>query len=434
MIAKKLLVADDSVTIQKVIRLALSNEGYEIQAVSDGNDAIQQISVFRPQVVLIDVSLPGKTAFEVKRAINVHADLRDVRFVLMSSVFEKVDEVQAEEVEFHARLTKPFDPAHLREILSQVLNQPTTEAPIERAPSSFELSSGFDTPSLFEKPVSNPAFAPSTPSIAAFASTLPPGTALEAASSPNSNSEDDIRQLTESTIRISGLDHFDKTESIPHPFSTPAPGPATAAPTPGLKPFEEPSSIPSGFTPSFTPSPSLTDSIRSPAAPPPLDELPKSDFEWSVQEPSIKPLPSFLKGEKDISFPLEQFEANAQSYRAAPDEPVFADYLPSINSKTPTPSLSASSAPPMPPMGPPALPPEATFLPYAQSEEDLQPLPDPLPQPLPVQPPAMSEKEIELLVLAKVDEALRKTIQADLPGMIEKIIKEEIHRLLSEQP
>ena len=57
MSGKKLLVADDSLTIQKVIRLALSNEGYEIQAVSDGNDAIQQISLFRPDVILIDISL-----------------------------------------------------------------------------------------------------------------------------------------------------------------------------------------------------------------------------------------------------------------------------------------------------------------------------------------------------------------------------------------
>src|SRR5271170_2763089 len=126
--AKKLLVADDSLTIQKVIRLALSGassgqgEGYEIQTVSDGNDAIQQISLFRPDAVLIDVSLPGKSAFEVKRAINVHEDLDRVRFVLMSSAFEKVDEDQAKEVLFHARLTKPFDPAHLREILTQVLS------------------------------------------------------------------------------------------------------------------------------------------------------------------------------------------------------------------------------------------------------------------------------------------------------------------------
>src|SRR3954469_15648956 len=115
---KKLLVADDSLTIQKVIRLALSNEGYEIQAVSDGNDAVQQISLFRPDVVLIDVSLPGKQAFEVKRAINEMADLEEVRFVLMSSAFEKVDESQVDSVKFHGRLTKPFDPAHLRQILT----------------------------------------------------------------------------------------------------------------------------------------------------------------------------------------------------------------------------------------------------------------------------------------------------------------------------
>src|SRR5271163_365935 len=112
---KKLLVADDSLTIQKVIRLALSNEGYEIQAVSDGNDAIQQISLFRPDVVLIDVSLPGKSAFEVKRAVNTHEDLRGVRFVLMSSAFEKIDEKQLATVIFDGRLTKPFDPAHLRQ-------------------------------------------------------------------------------------------------------------------------------------------------------------------------------------------------------------------------------------------------------------------------------------------------------------------------------
>src|ERR1041385_6759705 len=100
MLGKKLLVADDSLTIQKVIRLALSNEGYEIQAVSDGNDAVQQISLFRPDIILIDVSLPGKTALEVKREVNQHEDLEEVRFVLMSSAFEKVDEPAIQQVKF----------------------------------------------------------------------------------------------------------------------------------------------------------------------------------------------------------------------------------------------------------------------------------------------------------------------------------------------
>src|SRR6476620_7673348 len=130
MAGKKLLVADDSLTIQKVIRLALSNEGYEIQAVSDGNDAVQQISLFRPDVILIDVSLPGKSAFQVKREVNTLDDLEDVRFVLMSSAFEKIDEAQAKEVKFHGSLTKPFDPAHLRKTLTDVLAQVSHQASV----------------------------------------------------------------------------------------------------------------------------------------------------------------------------------------------------------------------------------------------------------------------------------------------------------------
>src|SRR4051794_24785060 len=156
---KKLLVADDSLTIQKVIRLALSNEGHDIQAVSDGNDAIQQISLFRPDVVLIDVSLPGKTAFEVKRSINEHVDLEEVRFVLMSSAFEKVDEVQVEEVKFHGRLTKPFDPAHLRQVLTDVLAQITAKrmepTSLLKRPSADELKNVPPIPTS-EKVLFNP--------------------------------------------------------------------------------------------------------------------------------------------------------------------------------------------------------------------------------------------------------------------------------------
>ncbi len=119
--SKKLLIADDSLTIQKVIKLALSNDEYEIQAVSDGNDAIQQIALFRPDVVLIDVSLPGKSAIEVKKSAHAQAEFKQTRFILMSSVFEKVDEIQLREASFHGHLTKPFDPTQLRKVLTDAL-------------------------------------------------------------------------------------------------------------------------------------------------------------------------------------------------------------------------------------------------------------------------------------------------------------------------
>ena len=52
--SKKILVADDSLTIQKVIRLALSGDGYEIQTVSAGKEALEQASLFRPDIFIID--------------------------------------------------------------------------------------------------------------------------------------------------------------------------------------------------------------------------------------------------------------------------------------------------------------------------------------------------------------------------------------------
>ena len=174
MVGKKLLVVDDSLTIQKVIRLALSNEGYEIQACSDGNDAIQQISLFRPDAVLIDVSLPGKSAFEVKAETNRLSDLKGLKYVLMASAFEQVDEAQVTLVGFEARLVKPFDPAHLRQVLTEVL--------ADKKPSPKKE-----------------ADAPEIPEPEAPMSTLAPNEAGE---------ESDIKQLTESTIKMSGLDEY----------------------------------------------------------------------------------------------------------------------------------------------------------------------------------------------------------------------------------
>jgi CheY-like chemotaxis protein len=228
MAGKKILVADDSLTIQKVIRLALSNEGYEIQAVSDGNDAIQQISLFRPDLVLIDVSLPGQSAFEVKRDLNTMSDLENVRFVLMSSAFEKVDEPQAAEVKFHGRLTKPFDPAHLRQVITEVLGQ----APAKRATAAameptapVDLSSPPPLPSTMpEIPVSeDDSPEPEFVSPAVPVMPEPPSESVQdigelwTPPAPDSRPDSDIKHLTESTIRMSGLMERQGENPLPLP-------------------------------------------------------------------------------------------------------------------------------------------------------------------------------------------------------------------------
>lgn len=137
---KKLLVADDSLTIQKVIKLALHNDGYEIQTVSDGKEALTQLALFRPDVVLVDIALPGKTAFEVKMEANEDEDLKRIPFVLMSSAFEKVDEAKVALLQFDGRLTKPFDPSHLRLVLTKAMEM------------ASGMASGTATPSIGLEP------------------------------------------------------------------------------------------------------------------------------------------------------------------------------------------------------------------------------------------------------------------------------------------
>lgn len=212
MSGKKLLVADDSLTIQKVIRLALSHEGYDIQAVSDGAEALEQLMLFRPQVVLIDVSLPGRSAVEVKAFTDEKPELRDIRFVLMSSAFEQVDEAGVIKAGFHGRLTKPFDPAHLRKVLNEALATAVQES---ATPPDFPAS--WSSPSPAASAAADPAI-PSRPAAAVTPPPFHPAPAGPAAAAPPSFSppesggaEADIRTLTQSTLKMAGLEDFEWT-------------------------------------------------------------------------------------------------------------------------------------------------------------------------------------------------------------------------------
>ncbi|MCM0605188.1 MAG: response regulator [Xanthomonadaceae bacterium] len=228
MAQKKLLVADDSLTIQKVIRLALGNEGYEIQTVSDGAQALEQIATFRPDIVLIDVSLAKKTAFEVKKEINGHRDLAHIKFVLMSSAFKQVDEAQATSAGFDGRLIKPFDPAHLRSIITQALGSasqtPSSLAPTQTAAPSKRNEVDFGSflshinnppPGEFgadPKPLTRDVNEKSDPEIPTTAprSVAPPEGMSDDlwktdAGFQSGSVEDDIRKLTESTLKMSGF-------------------------------------------------------------------------------------------------------------------------------------------------------------------------------------------------------------------------------------
>jgi CheY-like chemotaxis protein len=109
----KILVADDSVTIQKIVTLAFGCEDAVVESASSGDAAIDLAKSFKPDIVLADVTMPEGSGYEVCARIKGDPQLFHVPVVLMVGAFEAFDEQEALRVQSNGRLTKPFDTEEL---------------------------------------------------------------------------------------------------------------------------------------------------------------------------------------------------------------------------------------------------------------------------------------------------------------------------------
>src|SRR5438552_4674729 len=105
-----LLLADDSVTIQRVIELTFADEDIKVVAVSDGDQAIERLEAAPPDIVLADIGMPGKNGYEVARYIRQTPKLSHIPVVLLTGAFEPVDQARAAEAGCDGVLAKPFEP------------------------------------------------------------------------------------------------------------------------------------------------------------------------------------------------------------------------------------------------------------------------------------------------------------------------------------
>jgi CheY-like chemotaxis protein len=105
-----LLLADDSVTIQRVIELTFADEDIRVVAVSDGDQAIAAVDQSPPDIVLADVGMPGRTGYEVAQHIRANPRLAHIPVLLLTGAFEPVDQARAQQAGCDGVLAKPFEP------------------------------------------------------------------------------------------------------------------------------------------------------------------------------------------------------------------------------------------------------------------------------------------------------------------------------------
>lgn len=115
---RKLLIADDSLTIQKVVDLTFSDEGMVVTSVGDGDEAVARLEEVAPDVVLADVLMPGLSGYQVCEAIKHSERFRHIPVMLLVGSFEPFDEAEARRVGADDVLTKPFQ--SIRQLVNRV--------------------------------------------------------------------------------------------------------------------------------------------------------------------------------------------------------------------------------------------------------------------------------------------------------------------------
>ena len=134
----KLLLADDSVTIQRVVELTFSGEDVQVVTVGDGEQAIARIPIERPDIVLADIGMPKRSGYDVSAFVKGRPDLSHIPVLLLAGAFEPVDDARAQQVKCDGVLVKPFEPqqvvSRVRELVNGARERPMAEPVSAEAP------------------------------------------------------------------------------------------------------------------------------------------------------------------------------------------------------------------------------------------------------------------------------------------------------------
>lgn len=124
--SRRILLADDSVTIQKVIELTFMDDDYEVRAVGNGDEALAMLTALQVDFVIADVHMPGASGYEVCRRSKQQRP--EVPVLLLVGTFEPFDESQARACGADSYLKKPFDSQELLGRVHDLLGPASAEA------------------------------------------------------------------------------------------------------------------------------------------------------------------------------------------------------------------------------------------------------------------------------------------------------------------
>ncbi|HWR73101.1 MAG TPA: response regulator, partial [Nitrospirota bacterium] len=137
MAGEKILDIDDSPTVQRLIEMILSSQGYQVVLASDGEEGISMAKKERPALILVDFVMPKMNGFQVCKALKEDPEFKETPIILVTSKGDKVGSKFVDVLGISEYFTKPFQPeellAKIREVLDKGPKKPAPAAAAARA-------------------------------------------------------------------------------------------------------------------------------------------------------------------------------------------------------------------------------------------------------------------------------------------------------------
>ena len=118
-----ILIADDDPEILTMLGIRLSKKGYQVLEAVDGNQTLNLAYKHHPDLVLLDVMMPGKNGWEVAKELRATAEFSNVGIVMLTAIGEKVNEMTSPLYGADAYVDKPFDFTDLEKKIKDVLSE-----------------------------------------------------------------------------------------------------------------------------------------------------------------------------------------------------------------------------------------------------------------------------------------------------------------------
>jgi len=117
----RILVVDDQADIRLMCRVNLALEGYEVLEAPDGETGLRMIRELRPDLVLLDVMMPGIDGWEVLETTKAEPEIADIPIVLLTARVQREDEIRGWSSGAADYLAKPFNPSTLTQVVNRTL-------------------------------------------------------------------------------------------------------------------------------------------------------------------------------------------------------------------------------------------------------------------------------------------------------------------------